>query len=147
MPRTTHLPRLDYSNFTWREYKSWSSSLCNFLSILVPPHLSPDQISSSAPCFQHNVLQIMEINTKHQRHSSVVCVQDKSIIRNRYGLNLRNRTIPSTTVTAAYILQRWLMKHIRTILSVTFRRHQPSADSRKMDEGLRLSPSVGNTSN
>jgi hypothetical protein len=52
MPYPSHPPWLDHSNYTWKEYKLWSSSLCSFLqppvaSSLLDPHILLNNLFSN----------------------------------------------------------------------------------------------------
>jgi hypothetical protein len=51
MLRSSHLPRLDHSNYTWRRVKITKLLVMQF-SLLPSPHPSSVRISSSAPCSQ-----------------------------------------------------------------------------------------------
>jgi hypothetical protein len=59
----SHPPWLDHSNYTWKKYKLWSSSLCSFLQLLVPSSLFRPN-TSSTPCSQTPSVTILYSNSK-----------------------------------------------------------------------------------
>jgi hypothetical protein len=52
MPRPSYPPLLHYSNNTWWRVQNHEAVRYAVFSILLSPHLSSVQTSSSAPCFQ-----------------------------------------------------------------------------------------------
>jgi hypothetical protein len=64
MARSSH-PRLDYSNYTWQKYKSWSTSLCNFLHFPITSSLFSPNIRFST-LFSNTLSLCSSLNVRDQ---------------------------------------------------------------------------------